>query len=67
MGFDAMSELIEREELANWIKCKQRAKQIRWLNENGITYRLDAEGYPITTKTAVNASLMQEDNDKVAF
>jgi len=41
---------------------------ITWLNKNGIPYRLNSAGRPITTTEAVNASLLERQiEDEVNF
>lgn len=63
-----MNELLTSEQLSEWAACKQRARLIRWLNENRIAYRLNAKGEPVSTLKAVNDSLSGElDDEKVAF
>lgn len=63
-----MSELLTSEDLELWTGFKQPAKQMMWLRENNIPYRLDRRHHPITTVGAVNASLLDRRvSDEVAF
>ncbi len=63
-----MSALLTSEDLALWTGYKQPAKQMTWLRENNIPYRLDRRNQPITTLDAVNASLLDRRvSDEVAF
>lgn len=62
-----MSELVNAQALIDWSDVKQRNKLIKWLQENHIAYRLNRDGKPITTQTAINDSLKSVDDDEVDF
>jgi hypothetical protein len=63
-----MSALLTSDDLAEWTGFSQAAKQMEWLRENHIPYRLNRLGKPITTLEAVNASLLDRKvADEVAF
>lgn len=49
-------ELISFEELQEWYKAKQANIIVKRLRADNIPYRLDQNGKPITTATAVNDS-----------
>ena len=53
--------LISNEEIARMTKHQQKAKQIKYLQENGIKYKLDKEGWPWTTMDWVVGS----ENDRM--
>jgi len=60
--------LLSSEQLSEWTGIKQPSRLITWLNKNGIPYRLNSAGRPITTTEAVNASLLERQiEDEVNF
>ena len=58
------SQLVNYDDLKEWSDVRQRNKLLDWLKENGIPFRLNRAGYPITTVDAINKSLSQDDNDE---
>ena len=63
-----MSQLIKYDDLKEWSDVKQRNKLIDWLKENHIAFRLNRDGFPVTTVDAINKSLQAcTTNDEVDF
>ena len=59
------SQLVNYNDLKTWSDVKQRNKLIEWLKENHIAYRLNRDGFPVTTVDAINKSLSPDNNDDV--
>lgn len=49
--------LLNFESLCEWTGYQRPSAVRRWLERSGIRYHADAEGNPVTTVDAVNASL----------
>lgn len=61
------SELINFKELQSWYGVKHVNAVIERLNADKIKYKLDVDGKPRTTATAVNASFYNENEDWSSF
>jgi hypothetical protein len=48
-----MNLCLTREELAELTRCKFKAGQVTFLVKNGIRHYLDAHGWPVVTRAAV--------------
>lgn len=50
-----MAELcLSRDEVAELCRTPQRARQARFLQQNGIRHYLDAHGWPVVLRSAVD-------------
>ena len=54
----ADSEILTSNDLKDLTGYRQPASQCRWLDNNGIGYRVSSHGKPKTTWSAVNACLI---------
>ena len=48
-----MNLCLTRKELAELTRCKLKAGQVAFLRSNGIRHYVDAHGWPVVTRTAV--------------
>lgn len=48
---------LSRDEIRDLCRTPQRARQIRFLQQNGIKHYVDAYGWPVVLRTAVGASI----------
>ncbi len=62
-----MNQLVSTDDLMAWSDIKQRNKLIQWLRDNGIPFRLNRTGFPITTVAAINNSLAKDDDQAIEF
>ncbi len=47
---------LSRDEIRDLCRTPQRARQIRFLQQNGIKHYVDAYGWPVVLRAAVGAS-----------
>ena len=50
-------ELLDEDDLRQWVDYDRRSDLERWLRENGIRFRHGKAGKVVTTLTAVNTAL----------
>ena len=63
---EAHQQLITEEQLMAWLGFKQRSKLMRWLDKEGIPYRLGNKGVVATTINCLEASqVRQAENNAV--
>ncbi|WOS40663.1 DUF4224 domain-containing protein [Xanthomonas rydalmerensis] len=56
-----MSQLcLSRDEIAELCRSPQRARQARFLQQNGIRHYLDAHGWPVVLRSAVEPTEKQK-------
>jgi hypothetical protein len=48
-----MSGFLEDVDLKRLTGCRQKRRQIRWLRDEGIPFRVNATGHPVVTWAAV--------------
>jgi hypothetical protein len=48
-----VSLCLTRDELAELTRCKLKAGQVAFLRKNGIRHYVDAHGWPVVTRAAV--------------
>lgn len=48
-----MSIALTRDEIATLTRCKLKAGQLAFLRSNGIRHYVDAHGWPVVTRAAV--------------
>lgn len=48
-----VSLCLSRDEIAGLTRCKLKAKQLEFLRRNGILHYIDAHGWPVVTRAAV--------------
>lgn len=47
---------LSRDEIRDLTRTPQRARQIRFLQQNGIKHYVDAHGWPVVLRSAVGAN-----------
>jgi len=60
-----MQGLIDQQQLMDWSGFKRPCDLEKWLIEKGIKYHRSRRGKIVTTITAVDSSLIQENEDIV--
>lgn len=58
-----MNNLINSQNLKDWLACSQLKKVIRFLNKHKIPYWIE-KGQPVTTIEAINEKLLHESNNE---
>ncbi|KZC17059.1 hypothetical protein RHOFW510R12_01300 [Rhodanobacter sp. FW510-R12] len=58
-----MSLVLTREEIADLTRCKFKAGQVSFFIKNGIRHYVDAHGWPVVTRAAVEGEPDQAQAD----
>ena len=59
--------LVNHHQLMEYSDCKQQAKLVEWLMENGIKFTLNRKGKPVTTTEQINNALESCGQEVIEF
>ncbi len=59
--------LVNHHQLMEFADCKQQARLIEWLMENGIKFTLNRKGKPVTTTEQINNALEASGQEVIEF
>ena len=62
-----MHHVITQKELFEIAQVKQKGRLMQWLNEQGIRYKLAANGEVFTTPLQLNASFTDDQDEAIVF
>ena len=62
-----MHHAITQKELFEIAQVRQKSRLIQWLNEQGIRYKLAANGEVFTTPLQLNTSFTEEQDEAIVF
>lgn len=51
---------LDDDELAQLTGRKTKSRQVAWLKDSGIPYRVNATGHPVVTRTAIEGRIVAD-------